>query len=138
MVRPGPPPEVSVLGAIAEADRLFADLAVRLRQRSDVRDVHRTLRVAPGPVIDFGTDAELSNGEALSWALWATFSDGEWTLESSVRRNHSHGQDVVRMLPTRYALDAEELAVELVGAAAMAVQVWSDEDPMFSDEGYGD
>jgi hypothetical protein len=92
-----PPPEIAVLNAVAEAHRLFSDLAVRLRERRDVREVVRTLHVAPGPSIDLYTDAELDNGEAVSWGVEAVLSDGEWIIASSLRRNHAHGQDEVRV-----------------------------------------
>ena len=44
---------VDVLAAVAEADRHFKDLALKLRSRPDVREVLRVLDFSQGPSFDF-------------------------------------------------------------------------------------
>jgi hypothetical protein len=130
--------DVAVLNAVAAADGIFAALGLRLRQRSDVREVLRTFHCGPGPRLDFATDAELTVGEAISWGVEVHFEDAEWVIESSIRRSHAHGQDLILELPTRYAIDFLEFTQELLSAARMVTQKLPQESPMFPREGYGD
>lgn len=129
---------LDVLEAIAETERVLGDLARRLRERADVSEVVRGLNFGKGPSVDLSTTAELINGEAVSWGIELGFKDGEWVIESSVRRNHGRGQDAIRNLPTRHAITMGELVQELLGSVHMLVAVWSDSDPMFPGHGYGE
>jgi hypothetical protein len=130
--------DVAVLNAVAAADGIFASLGLQLRKRSDVREVLRTFHCGPGPRLDFATDAELAVGEAISWGLEVRFDDAEWVIESSIRRSHAHGQDLILELPTRYAVDFQEFTQELLAAARMVTQKLPQDSPMFPREGYGD
>jgi hypothetical protein len=128
---------VDVLDAIVDVEAMLIGLAQRLRLRNDVRDVSTTLHFSGGPTVDLYADAEMNNGEALSWGLLAVFKDSEWLIETAVRRNHAGGQDVVHQLPDRFAVTTIELAAELESAVTVLVGVWSDGGEMFAGEGYG-
>lgn len=69
-----------------------------------------------GASVEWFVDSELVNGEALSWHLLVYWSDGEWIIESGVRRMRAQGSDPEIELATRFALD-EDLAEELASAA---------------------
>ncbi|MEQ1872138.1 MAG: hypothetical protein ABL953_00295 [Ilumatobacteraceae bacterium] len=129
--------EVDVLVAIGEVDAAFAELGRRLRSRTDVREVLRSFSVTPNPWIDFYTDAVLTNDDAVSWGLEAHLNEHEWIIESSIRRNHSRGQDLIQEFATRFAIGAEDFINELRGAARMLLAVWPQDTPMFDNQGYG-
>jgi hypothetical protein len=68
------------------------------------------------PSIEWYVDAELANGEALSFRLLLYAQGHGWIIESDVRRIHKEGSDVEVELATRRALD-DDLPDELVSAA---------------------
>ncbi|MGH9117574.1 MAG: hypothetical protein ACRD0A_06765 [Acidimicrobiales bacterium] len=74
-----------------------------------------------GSVVECYVDAELTSGNAVGFWLEFRYRDGEWIIESSVRRNTIHGQDELRELPTRLAVSDDEFASELDAAATMLV-----------------
>jgi hypothetical protein len=55
----------------------------------DVNDLDDAFR------LEEHVDAELANGQAISWRLELTLSPGSFTVESDIRRIHQDGQDVL-------------------------------------------
>jgi len=110
---------LATIRALGEVTRGLDSLAADLRKRPDVVRVDRVCdpRTSPAGVsVEWFVDAELVSGEALSWHLMVYWSDGEWIIESGVRRMGANGSDPEVELATRFALD-EDLAEELAAAA---------------------
>lgn len=62
-------------------------------------------------------DAQLGNGNTVGLWLEFRWDNGSWAIESSIRHNTDAGEDELVGLPARYAVDDDELAAELDGAA---------------------
>lgn len=72
--------------------------AQTLRNRSDVTKVTHWVdlhNIKEGICVEEFVDAELSNGETVSWALEITASTSAWNLEADLRRIYHAGQDVI-------------------------------------------
>jgi len=109
---------LAAIRAIGEVTQALDSLAVRLRKRAEVVRVDRVCdprTSATGASVEWFVDSELISGEALSWHLVVYWSDGEWIIESGVRRIGAEGSDPEVELATRFALD-EDLAEELASA----------------------
>jgi hypothetical protein len=120
-------PLVVLLVLLGEVSRSLRGLAEVLRRREGVKLVDRRCELETGvhgPSVEWYVDAELSSGEALSWRLLLYWKDGEWIIESDVRRVHPLGSDSEVELPSRFALD-EDLDAELRSATSQLVETAS-------------
>ena len=70
-----------------------------------------------GVGIEWYTDAEFSNGRALSFGLELSWDGGEWLVEPGIRITHREGQDDLIDLADRYAVDDVDMCASLLGAA---------------------
>jgi hypothetical protein len=70
-----------------------------------------------GDRVECFVDAEMINGRAVVWWLEFRFADGNWIIESSLNRNAGSGEEQLIGLPTRFAVEDDELIAELQGAA---------------------
>lgn len=107
---------IALLGDVSSKMRTLAD---SLRSRGQVTRVDRTCDPRngdAGPSVEWFVDAELSNGEALSWHLLVYWSENGWIIESEVRRVHAAGSDLEIQLETQRA-GHEELSDALLAAA---------------------
>ena len=115
------PESAALLGVLAEASMTLRELTTSLRQRTNVVGVDRRCDVERSDdrrSIEWYVDAELHNGEAVSFRLLICWHSAEWTVESDVRRIHSGGSDEEVGLPTRFAIDVADLAMEVRSASA--------------------
>jgi hypothetical protein len=114
----------SIVSILALVGQRLSELARALRGQPVVRSVVSGIsprRYADGDRIECYVDAELASGNAVGWWLEFRFADGSWIVESSVQHNTERGSDAILGLPTRFAVDDEDLAAELDGASAMLV-----------------
>ncbi|HEU5002705.1 MAG TPA: hypothetical protein VFW71_08000 [Actinomycetota bacterium] len=113
-----------VISLLAELTRLLSDFAAELGRESSVRS--STAAVTPRTYgtrdrVECYVDAELASGHAVGCWLEFRFEDGSWIVESSIRVNGDEGEDELLGLPTRYAVDDEELVAEVRGAAVALI-----------------
>ena len=126
--------EVAVLRAMAEVSEMFVRLAVRLRSRGDVRrathlfalraeeqlgEDHFRVGSGAGFRMEWYAEAELDDGRDLSFAQEVAWHGGEWVVDASVRSVDHIGEEVVLELPRRFAIDAGEVAGELIGQSLL-------------------
>jgi hypothetical protein len=103
--------------AIGTCHRLMKEHATQTRARPGVRDLTHWLDVYD---VDDAfrlqeyVDAELSNGQAISWRLELTLNGGAFTVESDVRQIHQDGQDLVQEVADCAYPTAEECAAGIV------------------------
>ncbi len=114
----------SIVAALALIAQRLSELASALRQNAAVCSV--TFAVAPrryadGDRVECYVDAELVTGDAVGYWLEFRCVSGSWIIESSIRHNTEEGENELFGLPTRYAVDDEELVGELAGASAALV-----------------
>jgi hypothetical protein len=111
----------SIVSALALIDERFSELASDLRQRDAVSSTSVAVspkHYADGDRVECYVDAELRSGNGVGGWLELRFVDGSWIIESSVKHNTEKGETEILGLPTRYAVDDEELMGELSGASA--------------------
>jgi hypothetical protein len=114
----------SVLGALASIHQSLTEFAVELQTSPLVSDVHvatEPRRYATGDVTECYADFELVNGHAFVCWLEFRMDAGSWLIESSVRVSADNGEEELIALPTRYAVDDNDLVQELEGAARALV-----------------
>jgi hypothetical protein len=110
-----------IVGVLALIDQRFSELAVTLRQVPAVTSTAVAVspkRYADGDRVECFVDAELRSGNGVGWWLEFRLVDGSWIIESSIRHNTQEGETELIGLPTRYAVEDEELISELSGASA--------------------
>ena len=115
------PESVALLGVLADASAALRELTTSLRERPNVASVDRRCDVEGSDdrrSIEWYVDAELYNGEAVSFRLLIFWHSDEWTIESDVRRIHSGGSYEEVGLPTRFAVEVDDLAAEVRSASA--------------------
>ena len=116
-----------VFRTLGEVTRTLDSLAASLRKRPEVIGVDRVCdprTSVTGASVEWFVDSELVSGAALSWHLVVYWSDGEWIIESEVRRMRDEGSEPEVELATRFALD-EDLAEELASAARTLIMTVS-------------
>lgn len=86
------------LSALGSADACLGELALRLRRASDVREVLRRTDLFHRPAIEWYVDAELTDGEAVSWRLQASEAGSTWTITADVSRIRTEGGEVLAEL----------------------------------------
>ena len=95
-------------------------LAESLRSKQGVKSVDRRCDIEDDgarPSVEWYVDAELAHGQAFSFRLLLFWQDGEWLIESDVRRIHASGSDTELELATRYSVD-NDLEEEVASAAS--------------------
>lgn len=117
---------------LAQVAEIFKDIALWLRQIEGVTNVMQPCSLSvlgrrEDGVIEYGTgsgvgiewytDAEFSNGRALSFGLELSWDGGEWLVEPGIRITHREGQDDLIDLADRYAVDDVDMCASLLGAA---------------------
>ncbi len=102
-----------------------AVVAALANLQSRLTDVAASLRLLPAVAsddridarIECYVDAQLRSGNTVGLWLEFRWDSGSWAVESSIRHNTDSGEDELVGLPTRYAVDDDELVAELDGAA---------------------
>lgn len=109
----------TLLMLLSKVATTLREFSQQLRLNPAVTRVDRRCEIEDGerPSIEWYVDAEISNGEALSFRLLLYWHREEWIIESEVRRVHKAGSEVEFELPTRYALD-DDLQEELNSATS--------------------
>ncbi len=126
------------MSALGQFTLMLATLSIRLTEVAEAVRAFPGVRlvttdVSPrsyesGPRIEAYVDAELESGNSLAWWLELYEDGGSWVVESSILHTTSQGQDQLRELPARYAVNAGELASEVGGATdALISSVGADE-----------
>lgn len=115
----------SILAILALVLKRMEELGVEFRADPAVRSVQAAMtprHYAAGDRMEFYLDAELVNANSI--ACWLEFREetGSWIVESSVRRNTADGEDEVVGLPSRFAVDDDELVAEIDGASAALIR----------------
>jgi len=121
----------SIVGALALIDQQFSELASTLGRLPGVSSTTMAIspkRYADGDRVECYVDAELQSGNGVGWWLEFRFVDGSWIIESSVKHNTEEGENEILGLPTRYAVDDDDLIDELSGASAGLVSAISKVD----------
>lgn len=110
----------ALLLAIGTCHDLLKDHARQVRQHPDVCDVAHWLDAHTlGNAFQMTgfVDAELRNGEAISWRLELNLSRASFTIESDVRSIHRKGQDVIEVVAEVTYPAAEACAAGLLDTA---------------------
>lgn len=114
----------AVVAALANLQSRLTDVAASLRLLPAVVTVSSAVtarRYASDDRIDDRiecyVDAQLRSGNTVGLWLEFRWDSGSWAVESSIRHNTDSGEDELVGLPTRYAVDDDELVAELDGAA---------------------
>lgn len=87
--------------ALGMCHRLLKDHADRLASRSVVRTVKHwsdMSNIDGAFRLEEYVDAELKNGQAISWCLELTLTADAMMVEADVRRIHREGQDVIEAI----------------------------------------
>lgn len=114
-----------MIDVLARINKLLAEFAVKLRGHPAVLSVQQAMHPRvynDGARVECYVDAELRTGNAFGCWLEFKWDDGEWIIESSVRRNTQEGEDELIGLPTRYAIDDDDFASELHGATTAMIE----------------
>ena len=113
--------EFVVIPALAQLREQLIAHARSLRKNQAVDAVSDKLDVREYPEgglqIEAYVDAELKNGEALTWWLEARLNDGVWTVDGSLTRNSSGLQDLLEQVKPRTCTTPSDLA-QALGAVA--------------------
>lgn len=120
--------EVAVVRSIAEASEQFIELASTLRSLPEVRMVSHPCwmrteqriaedqyRVGQGSGfrIEWYSEAEFTDGTAISFGQELSWHDGEWAIDASVRAIDTEGEHVLLEFPRRHAIEPADLVAEL-------------------------
>jgi hypothetical protein len=111
----------TVVTALALVHQRLSELGDQWRADSSVRSVATAVtprRYATGDRVECYVDAELASGNGVGVWLEFRHEGGSWIIESSIRHNTSEGEDELFGLPTRYAVEDDELFRELDGASS--------------------
>ena len=120
-----------LISSLAVLAQRLNELSVAVKSSPAARLVRSSItprRLADGDRVECYVDAELTSGTAVGWWLEFWFSDGSWRIESSVRYNTENGEEELIGLPTRFAVDDEELIGELDGASRALVETLGNVD----------
>lgn len=115
----------SIVAVLALVNQRLMDLAIQLRGHQMVRSVSVAVtprRYPAGDRVECYVDAELANGRAVGCWLEARIDDGSWIIDSSIRCNSEEGENELLGLPSRFAVDDDELVAELDGASSALVE----------------
>jgi hypothetical protein len=69
--------------------------------------------------IEWYAEADLESRDVLSLALEVAWHPSEWVVDSSYRLQTERGEIVLVELPTRFAVDLEDLVAELASQVEM-------------------
>ena len=127
----------SVLRTLTVVAERLTELAAWLRGTPGVVAVRRSCwmnseeQVEDGAVrvghgdgyrIEWFVEADLDSGEGLSFGLDVAWHGAEWVIEASARSQTVRGEELLLELPTRYAIDAEDLKSELISQVEMMLR----------------
>jgi hypothetical protein len=115
---------LEAVSSLALINQRLVELAMNLRRQSPVRSVVTAVtprRYPSGDRVECYADVELQSGRSVGFWLEFRHSEGSWIVESSVRRSGEDGEDELISLPTRFAVEDDELVEELDGASAALV-----------------
>jgi hypothetical protein len=111
-----------IVAALASLHARLTDIATTLRQATAVKTVSTAVtprRYESGDRVECYVDALLRNGNTVGLWLEFRWDSGSWIVESSIRHNTDAGEDELVGLPSRYAVDDDELVAELDGAGRL-------------------
>lgn len=109
----------AVVATLARLHAQLTGLAASLRKAPGVVAVVAGVtprRYASEDRVECYVDAQLDSGNSVGIWLEFRWDGGSWVVESSIRHNTDEGENELIGLPTRYAVDDDELEAELNGA----------------------
>lgn len=99
------------LDAIAEINQIFIDHAIEMRRLKMVSEAINSctvFRYETGSQMEAHLDAELKDGNAISWLLEVSWTDVEWTIRRKLVKQTNSGQDAIKELPAKTISRFEE------------------------------
>jgi len=120
--------EVMLLRAIAMAHERLNALAEKMRTSRTVTTTRSEVDVRDydsGLCVEIYLDAEMSNGEALTWWMDLTWNAHSWVATASLRRTDDSGQTAIRKSTPRPCRNVSEV-VEALHALSGELVSWSD------------
>jgi hypothetical protein len=114
-----------VLAVLARTHQRLIELAAELRRRPEVRSAVTAVtprRYPDGDRVECYMDAELMSGHSIGAWLEFTHDAGSWVIEASIRHSGDQGEDELVGLPSRFAVEDEELFEELDAATSALVE----------------
>jgi hypothetical protein len=105
-----------LLEAIAETNCVFREKAVEIGRRRGVTKAITSCEIRKyrtGSALEAHLDAELEDGNAVSWLLEVSWTNAEWTIERKLVKSTNSGQDTIADLPTATIKEFEKF-VELL------------------------
>lgn len=110
---------MALLDALARASERFVGLSRELGARAGVASTANALSFRgyrSGPMLEAYAEAELENGEALTWSLDATWGAASWAIRYGVSRNDATGHHRVLDFDEKSAATLEEFLGHLEAA----------------------
>lgn len=115
----------AIIAGLEAASSQLADLA---RWLGNQRGFHSLVKpmwitrdpnvtVEAGPMIEWYVDAEYGSDRAISFALELVRGESEWIITSCVTSMEGDRQELLLEMPTRFAVEDDELVGELCSAA---------------------
>jgi hypothetical protein len=108
------------LEALGLVNRLFRDAASSLGRLPQVKSVATALEIMSyenGSRIEGYVDAELQDGNGISWLLDVQWNADSWTIRATLEKNSAAGNEVIEQLPPANIADVELLPEALTGIA---------------------
>ena|SRR5215467_8489066 len=105
-----------MLEAIAETNRLFREGAVAIGRLQNVAKAISSCEVfkyKAESTLEAYLDAELKDGNGISWLLDVAWSETEWIIRRKLVRSTNSGQDTIKEMPTKTIERFEEFVESL-------------------------
>lgn len=119
-----------ILQSLGRINRLFRDAATRLRRLPQVDSVSTALEIMDyesGPCIEGYLDAELRDGNGLSWCFDVTWDNDSWTIRGTLQKNSAAGNEVLARGKPENVRKLELLPQALIATAQALLELRSDE-----------
>ena len=105
-----------MLEAMAETNRLFREAAFEIGRLQNVAKVISSCEVfkfEAESTLEAYLDAELKDGNGISWLLDVAWTDTEWIIRRKLVRSTNSGQDTIKEMPTKTIERFEEFVESL-------------------------
>jgi hypothetical protein len=119
-----------VLESLGRVNRLFRDAASRLKRLPQVESVATALEVMNyenGPCVEGYIDAELRDGNGVSWRFDVTWDADYWHIRGTLERNSALGNEVMERIPPEIVPRSAGLPEALARTAEQLLRLRSKE-----------
>jgi hypothetical protein len=101
-----------LLEALAETNHALREGAIeirRLRGVAKATSICEVFKYTTDSTLEAYLDAELRDGNEISWLLDVVWTDADWTIRRILVKSDSSGQETIKELPTKTIEGFDEL-----------------------------